>query len=258
MSSDEAHGADFNPFTGPEVATRYARARPPLHGHVVQTLKRHTSPVERAVDLGCGTGLSTRPLSSIAGFVVGIDISDDMLAVAERFEQGAFVAAATERLPFADGTFGVGTISSAIHWFGPEGLHEVDRVLAPDAILAVYDVWFVAEMVDVPAFADWMHDVCGPRYAQVPKRHENIDLLGTVGFERSFAEDTRHEVTMTIDQLIDYLMTHSERIAAVRTGVETEEEQRAFLSDGLGPFFESGSSDVLFGVQMEVYTSTSS
>ena len=42
---------------------------------------------------------------------------------------------------------------------------------------------------------------------------------------------------MTLDALVAYLMTHSERIVAVREGLETEEEQEAFFADALRRFF---------------------
>ena len=122
------------------------------------------------------------------------------------------------------------------------------------APLAVYDVWFPGEMVDGPAFSNWLNDVCGPRYAAVPKRHSNIDLLPSIGFERSLEAEERVPVPMTIEHLTDYLMTHSERIAAVRNGVETETQQQDFFLDGLREFYtEDRSREVLFGLELEVY-----
>lgn len=59
---------------------------------------------------------------------------------------------------------------------------------------------------------------------------------------------------MVLAQLVDYLMTHSERIAAIRSGLETEAEQRAFLSEGLRPLFESPSEQrLMFGIHADTY-----
>ena len=59
---------------------------------------------------------------------------------------------------------------------------------------------------------------------------------------------------MTLDQLVAYLMTHSERIAAVRDGRETETEQRSFLTDMLADFFDGERPRLLrFAIPIDVY-----
>jgi ubiquinone/menaquinone biosynthesis C-methylase UbiE len=93
-------GEVTNPFVGRRVAERYARARPPLHDRAVGLMKERLSPPRLALDLGCGTGLSTRPLASFAEAVVGIDISRDMLTAARGDRSIRFVAGEAEHLPF--------------------------------------------------------------------------------------------------------------------------------------------------------------
>lgn len=68
-----------NPFVGQSVAELYARARPALHRHVVTYMLARQPRIRRAIDLACGTGLSTRPLLDIASSVTGIDRSPDRL-----------------------------------------------------------------------------------------------------------------------------------------------------------------------------------
>jgi hypothetical protein len=59
---------------------------------------------------------------------------------------------------------------------------------------------------------------------------------------------------MSPDALVEYLMTHSERIAAIREGLETESEQRLFLAEGIVPFYENVlTRRVAFGIQIEGY-----
>jgi predicted TPR repeat methyltransferase len=76
-----------NPFVGQSVATRYAEVRPPLHDRVVRLLAERLPKPERALDLGCGTGLSTRPMSSFAHTVIGVDVSEEMLRRAGPMER---------------------------------------------------------------------------------------------------------------------------------------------------------------------------
>lgn len=106
-----------NPFSTPAIAKRYAFARPNLHHHVTPILLRRVLPQRRrALDLGYGTGLSTAALTGFANTVVGADASEDMLA-ARTDDVALYVLAAAERLPFADQSFDLVTIASAIHWF---------------------------------------------------------------------------------------------------------------------------------------------
>jgi SAM-dependent methyltransferase len=96
-----------NPFVGREVACRYASARPVLHHHVTQLLADRIPRPSRALDLGCGTGLSTAALHGFARLVVGVDVSSQMLAA--RIDHTAmYVLAQAERLPFADAVFELG------------------------------------------------------------------------------------------------------------------------------------------------------
>jgi ubiquinone/menaquinone biosynthesis C-methylase UbiE len=89
----------INPFATRTVAKRYASARPNLHHHVTPILLERVPQPRRALDLGCGTGLSTGALRGFATVVVGVDASNYMLAT--RTEHTAlYVLAAAERSPF--------------------------------------------------------------------------------------------------------------------------------------------------------------
>jgi hypothetical protein len=56
---------------------------------------------------------------------------------------------------------------------------------------------------------------------------------------------------MTQDELVSYLMTHSERIAAIQSGCETEAEQRRFLSEGIAPFYQDAlTCSMAFGIEL--------
>lgn len=249
-------GEVVNPYVGAAVAARYARARPPLHERVVALLKQRLPPPRLALDLACGTGLSTRPLSSFAASVVGIDASEDMLGWARRTGDIKLVAGRIERLPFPAGSFDFASIASAIHWIAPEALGEIHRVLTAGAPLVVYDVWFPGEIVGVDSFASWLRTACGPRYLDVPKHRSNVDRLQAAGFDRELEMELREPVPMTLDHLAEYFMTHSERIAAVEAGSETVREQRAFFRAGLQPFFDGvRDRDVTFAIEVKMYRS---
>ncbi len=62
----------------------------------------------RALDFGCGVGRMTAALAEFYDNAVGVDISEEMVRVAQqsrRFENSEFVQAIKPPLPFADGEF---------------------------------------------------------------------------------------------------------------------------------------------------------
>jgi ubiquinone/menaquinone biosynthesis C-methylase UbiE len=103
------------------------------------------------LDIGCGTGTQaiaswhrTRP----GGSVVGVDISENMLAAARRKARRAgldiaFHGADAGRLPFDDHRFDIVTITTVLHMI-PDSRHrlclsEASRVLRPGGRLLLID-----------------------------------------------------------------------------------------------------------------------
>lgn len=95
----------------------------------------------RIADVGCGTGiLADRIAREVTGAeVTGVDLSDGMLAEAERRSSAVdWVRAPAEQLPFGDGSLDAVVSTSAFHWFNqPAALREFHRVLAPGGVAAV-------------------------------------------------------------------------------------------------------------------------
>jgi ubiquinone/menaquinone biosynthesis C-methylase UbiE len=96
---------------------------------------------ETVLDLGCGTGLYTRPFAQRArpGLVVGLDSSLAMLrAAAQRARQHTLsnvvlIRGTAVRLPFPSARFDVVNCCGALHLFPNPGrvLREIHRVLKP-------------------------------------------------------------------------------------------------------------------------------
>jgi ubiquinone/menaquinone biosynthesis C-methylase UbiE len=162
-----------NFFASKSAAERYAKGRPYFHPQVIQRIKDYlslTEPVRWALDVGCGTGLSTIALKQLATHIVGVDIAPEMIALAPADPQITYLVASAEQLPMLETSFNLMTLSSVFHWIRSEAFFaEARRVLLPDAWLVVYDNYFSGRMEENPAFQTWCTCVFLQRYPTPPR-----------------------------------------------------------------------------------------
>lgn len=134
VKSDSDRPEDRRPqhraFDG--LADTYAAHRPSyppvLFSAMLEGLPRPT----RALDVGCGTGISSRLLADAGAHVVGIDPNPDMLAAARRSSPTtlAFRHGSAERTGCPDASVDLILAAQAFHWFDPAAaLEEFARVL---------------------------------------------------------------------------------------------------------------------------------
>jgi ubiquinone/menaquinone biosynthesis C-methylase UbiE len=96
------------------------------------------APGRLTLDLGCGEGRLTRDLASLGHRVVGVDPSPAMVAAAREADpEGEYVEADAARLPFDGGAADLALAFMSLMDMDdmPEALHEIARVLEPDAPL---------------------------------------------------------------------------------------------------------------------------
>jgi ubiquinone/menaquinone biosynthesis C-methylase UbiE len=101
-------------------------------------------PQARSVlEVGCGTGHSARWLRDQGLFVVGLDLSTDMLAVAKGLDGLPFVQGNAHRLPFADGSFDLVALVTTLEFLRepPVALAEAIRVSRLGLLLGVLNRW---------------------------------------------------------------------------------------------------------------------
>jgi SAM-dependent methyltransferase len=129
-------------YDRPGFAARYDRFRPRTPQTLVEVLCQYAR-VERpalVVDLGCGTGLSTRIWSGVAERVVGIEPNAAMLVAAERASGVEYREAFAYDTGLAGGAADIVTCSQSLHWMEPEPTFaEVARILRPGGVFAAYD-----------------------------------------------------------------------------------------------------------------------
>ena len=120
----------------------YDRFRPRPPRVLLEVLCRYVR-VERpqlVVDLGCGTGLSTRAWSGVAERVVGIEPNPAMLAVAEQAPGVEYREGYAHQTGLPDAAADLVTASQSLHWMEPEPTFaEAARILRPGGVFAAYD-----------------------------------------------------------------------------------------------------------------------
>jgi SAM-dependent methyltransferase len=234
-----------NPFAEPELGRLYNQGRPFLQARVRRIAELvGTSTVRRALDVACGTGLSSLALADLAEVVVGADIAPGMLAAARRHPSVHYVLAPAERLPFPEAAFAAVTVASGVHWFDQEPFFaEASRVLVASGWLAIYDHYFLGEMEDVPSFRTWARESYAARYPTPARgRHFDATTETPTGFHRLGDDGYVDVVDMTHRGLVDYLLTQSNTTVAVTSGRESRAEIRHWLSDETKAFFEQSQS----------------
>ena len=135
----------FRMFEGSQHARLYAQFRPdppaPLLERVLEFVRR-SAPLQRAVDVGCGTGQNSRLLAAHFDSVLATDISPSQVAeaaAAGSCDNISYQAAPAEQIPAPDGSVHLITASVCFHFFDRAAfLAEVDRVLAPGGVVAAY------------------------------------------------------------------------------------------------------------------------
>ncbi len=92
----------MNHFAHQTAAERYTKDRPYFHPLVMERVRAFLKlggPVPVGIDVGCGTGMSTRALTEIATVVIGADISPAMISQAPAHPRIRYVETAAEALP---------------------------------------------------------------------------------------------------------------------------------------------------------------
>jgi SAM-dependent methyltransferase len=240
-----------NHFVHESAAARYAAARPYFHPIVMDRIKRLTGQArfDRGLDVACGTGQSSHALAEVAKHVDAIDVSKEMLDCAQPHERIRYQHAPAESLPFPDAEFDLITVGLAFHWFDQEPfLREARRVLKDHSWLAIYNNGFAGEMIENPNFRNWAFEIYPKRFPTPLRKSWGVtaDSVKPFGFDLAAEEPFENPIPMSRAQLLAYLLTQTNVIAAVENGSTKIEEVAEWIETAIAPYFGDTSKTMRF------------
>jgi SAM-dependent methyltransferase len=227
--------APANPFAAADVGAVYERGRPYHHPRTLARVRALAGDaggsLDRVLDVACGTGMSTLALAPLAGSVVGLDLSPEMMRVAPAAPNVTYMLGRAEHLPFATGAFDAVTCSSGVHWFDqPSFFAELSRVLRPGGWIGLYDYYFMG-MPGVAGFRTWVEE----HFARYPLPPRNLQVGDPRtetpdGFAVVATDLFDDPIEMTAEAFADYQITVSNCVAAVERGTPRAEVRDWLLS----------------------------
>ena len=233
----------FNPKT---TAERYSKGRPDFHSNTIKHIKDYLhldKKLNNALDIACGTGLSSKALFEIAINVYGTDTSQEMLNFASQPDKIHYSIASAEQQPFANNSFDLITVSSGVHWFDIDKfLIEASRLLKSKSWLVLYENHFISEMVGNDNFSNWFPNSYLKKFPSPPRNNTYAwtnENLNPKNFNFITEEKFKNSITLTKKQLALYFTTQSNIIAAVEKKQTTYEQVENFLDQELASFFDN-------------------
>ncbi|RKS05114.1 methyltransferase family protein [Nocardiopsis sp. Huas11] len=212
------------------LTENYRRFRPGYPAPLLDRLREHVAGASRAdrpepwllLDVGAGTGISTRAVREVFGpgpRVVGVEPGHAMRDTAAAGPGGVeFTDGRAEDLPFADGSAVLVLAAQAVHWFDrPSFYAEAVRVLAPGGTVAVLSNdrdWTAS------AFAD-AHETLLEEYGEGYRRdYRDFDTLGELAAQEGLAEATestgRWVRELDLDGYLGMALSSTKMAAVVR------------------------------------------
>lgn len=233
------------------MAAGYARWRPRVHPHVIERVRRRldmVGRVRRALDVGCGSGLSTAALEPLAEQCIGLEPCEPMLGYAKFAAPRAMVAVSrAEQLPIESGTIDLITAAGSLNYADLDRFFpEARRVLVRGGRLVVYDFGPGREFTDSGRLSDWYGEF-ERRYPFPPCRDIDPAALDAAayGLDSGGSEDFAAALLIDPKFYVEYAMTETSVAAAVRSGIP-EGEIRAWCESSIPRVFDNAAREVVF------------
>jgi SAM-dependent methyltransferase len=243
--------ASGNLYQSARLAAGYAYNRPPIHSYIIARLRervRMTTRMRRALDIGCGAGLSTAALEPLVEMVVGLEPVATMLLHRTAVSTEAhFVIARAESLPFIAQSFDLVTAAGSLNYVDLELFFpEVKRVLIPSGGVAIYDFSEGRRLYDDHRLDDWYQEF-RQRYPSPPGYPLAVKDLpySRYGLQLDTYEEFEVAMPMSLENYWLYALSETRVELAISRGTP-EQEIRDWCRTTLSDIFDATPREVLF------------
>ncbi len=242
-----------NPFGTDDMAAGYATSRPPVHRRVIEQAFQQSGRsglFQRALDIGCGAGVSTKALIDFAGTCIGLEPSEAMLKWAPKLAPSAgFVVGSAEAIPLCSRAVDLITAAGSLNYANLDRFFpEAARVLTSYGTLLVYDFSAGRSFPNASSLDVWFssfHQRYPPPANEARELSPAILAELTSGFQLDAHRQFEIGITLTPEFYLDYVMTETNVAAAVRSGVP-QSEIRSWCAQTLAPVWNGAPREVLF------------
>ena len=230
-------------YDSERLAAAYAFDRPAVHGHILRSA-RLSRAADRALDVGCGAGLSTAALAPLARQVIGLEPVSVMLVHRQAVAPHArFVVGQAERLPFAARSFDLVAAAGSLNYADlPSALAEVARVLTREGTFLLYDFAAGRRAVNCDDLAGWFASF--ERQFPPAPGWQCFDVrelsLGANGLRLVDYREAEIQLPMTFDAYVRYMLSETNVEDAIARGACSAEEARNWCRKTLRAVFADG------------------
>ena len=235
-------------YDSERLATAYAFDRPPIHQQILRSARLDRQ-ADRALDVGCGAGLSTAALAPLARKVIGLEPIPTMLSHRRTVAPHAgFVIGQAERLPFAGRSFDLVAAAGSLNYTDlPSALAEIARVLTTDGTFLLYDFSVGRHSLSRDELADWFTSF--EQRFPWPPGWQPFDVrelpLASYGLRLLDHTDIEIQLPMAFDAYLRYMLSEVNVDSAIARGDYSAEEARTWCRETLEPVFADGDVTVI-------------
>ncbi len=134
---------------------QYAKSRPRYPSKFYEFLVEQLESCDALWDCACGNGQVAIDLAAYFNHVYATDISENQIKNAFKHPKINYSVSPSEKTIFKNDFFDAVCVAQAVHWFQLEKFfREVDRVLKPNGILAIFGYGFPQINTEVDAIID--------------------------------------------------------------------------------------------------------